>query len=289
MIYKPKTYWSFSIGITWTALFIVGYFSFTDVPTVFLLPGALIGLLAPFAVSLVLIYGMKNRSAAEDFRKRLLNIRSISGRYWLVIFLLMPAVVLLATLISLLLGGSADQFRLHPDFLAGGWGLFVTLIGIMLAPTFEELGWRSYGMESLKEQRTIFSATMIFGVLWALWHVPLFFIKDYYQQTLIGYGAVHVVNFFVQCLAAAFLMNWVYYKTGRSIIGIILFHAMINITAMILQTEQSTKLIVTLLLIILSAAVYTANREFFHRSAGSDINVQGLQQQEEAPGVRNNR
>ena len=289
MTYRPKTYWTFSIGITWIALFIVGYFSHTDVPMVSLLPGALIGLLAPFGTAMVLIYGTKNRRAAEDFRKRLLNTQSIPGRYWLVILLLMPAVVLLATLTSLLLGGSADQFKLHPDFLAGGWALFITLIGIMLAPTFEELGWRSYGMESLKQHRTIFSATMIFAVLWALWHVPLFFIKDYYQNTLIDYGAAHVVNFFVQCLAAAFLMNWVYYKTGRSIIGIILFHAMINITAMILQTEQSTKLIVTLLLIILSAAVYAANRDFFHRSAGSDEDIQGLQQQEQAPGVLTDR
>jgi membrane protease YdiL (CAAX protease family) len=50
------------------------------------------------------------------------------------------------------------------------------------APAVEELGWRGYGMDSLRSCFSLFTASLYFALLWALWHLPLFFINNYYHK-----------------------------------------------------------------------------------------------------------
>jgi len=134
---------------------------------------------------------------------------------------------------------------------------------ILLAPTFEELGWRGYGMDSLRAKFGMMKATLLFSVLWAMWHVPLFFIDHYYQHGLWNMGPVYVANFFVSILPAAILLNWVYYKNSRSIVAAILFHMATDVTAEAFQTEQFTKCIWTGVLLVISILVIASDRAFF--------------------------
>ena len=261
--YKPFKYWFLSLSITWASMFTVAYFSYIEMPIIFLIPFMLIALFTPFIVAMFMIFGSKNKDLINDFKRRLFNFKLINPGYWLFIIFIMPATMLLATLISIFFNQPVEQFYLHPELAKGGWQVFVTLIAIILAPTFEELGWRGYGVDSLKKERSIIKATSIFAILWALWHVPLFFIKGYYQNTLLDIGVIYVVNFFAQLIVAAFLMNWVYYKNNRSIFSIIVFHSVINLSAVSLQTEQFTKLILTIILTIIFVVIFMTDKEFW--------------------------
>ncbi len=51
------------------------------------------------------------------------------------------------------------------------------MVILFLAPTLEELGWRGYGVDSLRSKFSLFKTTMLFAVIWGLWHLPLFFIQ----------------------------------------------------------------------------------------------------------------
>jgi len=260
--YKPVAYFSITLLISWLVMFTGAYFSYrpqlSDYQYVFLL----VGLLVPFGAALFFIYRSKDKSLHKDFQSRIFNLRLIKLQYVPFLLLIAPLATIVATAFSLLLGQSADQFRLSPELV--GNNLLVNLVAVFLAPAFEELGWRGYGVDSLdKKGRSLLFSTTIFAVLWNLWHLPLFFVKGYYHYELWHTNWVYALNFVIGLFPAAFLMNWLFYRNNRSIFLLIIFHGMLNLSGQLLQTEQFTKCIVTLILILISIMVLWKERAFF--------------------------
>ena len=117
-------------------------------------------------------------------------------------------------------------------------------------------------MDSLRSRCTLFSATLWFAGLWALWHLPLFFISHYYHNQLLS-NWLYFVNFWVSVLPMAFLINWLYYRNNRSVIACFLIHLSADISMSVFPLEQFTKCIVTVLLLVVAAAVVYADRKLF--------------------------
>ncbi len=221
------------------------------------------GLLVPFIVALVMIYASKNSALIKDLWDRLF-LYKIQPSSLILIVLIIPAMFFLATAISLLFGESTEQFTLAKEFsVMKGWSILGILIPFFLAPVLEELGWRGYGVDSLRAHFNLFSTSLLFGLLWALWHLPLFFGKGSYHHELWNHNIVYVVNFFVSIIPMAILINWVYYNNSRSILIAIFVHSAINILSIIFKTEQLTKCIFTLLLCGVSAIVVIIDKDFF--------------------------
>jgi membrane protease YdiL (CAAX protease family) len=260
--YHPVRFFTITFLITWVTWFIAAYFSYQEgqegLQLLFMVPG----LFAPFITVVIMMFGKQNKALRQDFWRRL-DIRKIKPVYWLPILLIMPAVLFAATGLSLLFGQSAQQFALSSEFMIMGGQAVVSLIILFLAPTLEELGWRGYGVDSIRSKLDVFKTTLLFAGLWALWHLPLFFINGYYQNELWHMNIAYVINFFVSILPATILMNWVYFKNGRNITASILFHFMFNLFSVLFQTEQFTKCILTGLLLVVAAVVMWKNREFF--------------------------
>jgi membrane protease YdiL (CAAX protease family) len=163
-----------------------------------------------------------------------------------------------------LFGRPAEQFQISPGFSFAQGQVFTTLIIIILAPLFEEMGWRGYGVDSLyKVGKTLFASTMLFAVLWSAWHFPLIFVNGYYHNEVLKAGPVYAANFFISIFPAAFLMNWLFYKNGRSIISTFLFHCTFNFFSSLWQTEQFTKCIFTVILIVVSIVVFIVDKRFW--------------------------
>lgn len=261
--YKPWTYFLITILITWLSLFAAAYCSHTNGLEKYMTLCMLPSLLTPFAVALVMIYNSKEKALIDDFKYRLLNLKDIKFNYWIIVLFLMPVVVLFATAISLLFGQSVEQFSISSEFAVIRGDTFVSIAILFLAPTFEELGWRSYGVDSLLRGRSLFNASLIFTFLWGLWHVPLFFIKNYYHYEILHINPVYAINFFSALIPAVILSNWIYYKNGRSISAIILFHFIINLSSVLLNTLQFTKCIITILLLVISVLIVLKDSDFF--------------------------
>lgn len=102
----------------------------------------------------------------------------------------------MATALSIPLGYSTDQFLLRggSSFTAGLLPAWLTLT---LAPVVEELAWHGYGTYALASRWTIWKTSIVFAVIWALWHVPLGTIKGYYQLEVVETGALATVSFLV--------------------------------------------------------------------------------------------
>lgn len=267
-MYKPVRFFAITFLLTWVFGFIAAYFSYQKgmeaLQGLCMIPG----LFAPFIAAMIMVSGAKNQELRKDLWARL-SLRKINLRYLPAILLIMPFALFLATAISLLFGQPADQFQLSSDFKSMGGQAVLTLLILFMAPTFEELGWRGYGVDSIRSTFTLFKTTVLFGILWALWHVPLFFVNGYYQHELWNTSIVYVINFFAQIFVAAVLMNWIYYKSNRSIAAAILFHFMFNLFSVLFQTEQFTKCIITMILLIISVVIIVRNKEFFFGQANT--------------------
>ena len=89
----------------------------------------------------------------------------------------------------------------------------------------EELGWRGYALPRLQKGRTALTATLILGVIWALWHLPAFFYKDTYVAMGLITGLPLLL---LSILAASVVFTWLYNSTRGSLLMVILFHALFD-------------------------------------------------------------
>lgn len=262
-VYHPVPFYLITILITFTFGAIVAYLSNQKGMEGIMLPLFLFGLCVPGITAVSMIYASHNEILIQDFWERLFLFK-ISPTNLMVILLLMPCAVFLATGLSLFFGYSTEQFSIAKELsVMKGWAILGIAIPLVLAPIIEELGWRGYGVDSLRAYFNLFTTSMLFALLWAVWHLPAFFIKGYYQNQLWSLGVIYVINFFVSIFVIAILMNWVYYKTGRSIPAIILFHSVLNLSSILFKTEPFTKCIVTVLLGVISIIVIVHDSDFF--------------------------
>lgn len=260
--YKPLKFFFLTFLVTWISWFLSAYFSYSDnkesIYVILMMPG----LIAPFVIALWMIFSSKNKNLKQNFIKKLFNLKLIKLSSITAIHFIMPVAVVISILISTLFGQSINQLQLAEKFSFSA-GFLPVLLVLFLAASFEELGWRSYAMDSLSVKHNYFNATLIFAILWAFWHLPLFFIKDYYHNELIRTNIIFGVNFMVSILPLAFIISWVCTKNSGSIMAAVLFHFIINISQEALQITQITKCIETIVLIIIAAIILILNKEMF--------------------------
>lgn len=261
-VYKPLRFFVIIFLVTWISWALSAWFSFREesesLMVLFMIPG----LVAPFTVAVVMIYTSKNGELRKKFISRLFNLRLIKASTLPAMLLIMPLAVTVSILISTLFGQPVSQLQLAEGFSFSA-GFIPVLLVLFLAASFEELGWRSYAMDSLWERHNYFKATMIFAILWAFWHLPLFFIKDYYQYQLLKSNIWFAVNFMVSIVPLAVIISWLCRKNGGSILAAIAFHFVINISQEAFEITQVTKCIETFVLLLIAAIIVMLNRKMF--------------------------
>jgi uncharacterized protein len=220
----------------------------------------LVGLLAPLVVGLALILGSGHRALKADLLDRLVNIRRIRPGSLFPILIIPPVAMLLSMALSVLLGQSADQFRLASGSNLGA----MILVAMVLAPIIEETGWRGYGVDSLRSRLLGRATAVLFGVLWSAWHAPLVVVPGSYQHELAAMdNPLFLANFFVSVVPAAVIANWVYYRTNRSILAGIILHSVLNASAVLPNAGQVAKVIVTVIFGVIAWALVVFDRTTF--------------------------
>jgi len=222
------------------------------------------GLLGPTVVAFWMIW--PHVDLRSDLMRRIVGLKGVRPIYLFLTCFLMFGSILLAQAISLLFGYGAEQFTLseRSSFSAGifpGWFL------LFLAPLVEELAWHSYGTDCLRQRMSLLGASLLFGVFWVIWHMPLSLIKDYYHSNVAESGLLHSLNFAVSLIPYVILMNWLYYKSNRSILVVVVFHITAGLFNEVLATHPDSKIIQTGLLLVLAIVVVARDRNFFLRRA----------------------
>jgi uncharacterized protein len=92
-------------------------------------------------------------------------------------------------------------------------------------PVFEEIGWRGFALPRLQRLYGPLAASLVLGILWGLWHLPLFLIPAW--DTPHG-SLLDVALFVVLAVAIAIVLTWVFNNTKGSVLLAILAHGSIN-------------------------------------------------------------
>ncbi len=264
--YQAGRFFAITFAVTWACWFAAPYFGDPVVSDATFIVLMLIGLLTPFFAALYLTLTSNNAALQQAFFNKLLNIRLIRWGSIPLFLVLFPATIVVSVLISTLFGYSLEQFTITEEFSFTLGGI-PTLFILLLAACFEELGWRGYAIESLSVNLNYFQATAVFGVLWSLWHLPMFFIPGSYQAELLQEDLLLVLNFFISIIPLAFIISWFCKKNSGSILGAIVIHSIINFTQEFFLVSPYTKCIQTLVLILIAAIFVLADRKVFFDAA----------------------
>jgi len=259
--YNPKKYFSLTFLITFILWTIGAYYSFENDDS-FYMVYMLLGLITPFVVSLIMIYKSNNFYLKKDFFNKLVNIKLINAKFLPFIFLIMPLVVLVSILISLLFGESSAQFNISENF-SFSTGVVPVLALFLIAATFEELGWRGYAFESLESRYNFLTASIIFSILWSLWHLPLIYVNNSYQYEIVNQSIFYGINFYISIIPMGIIISWICIKNQKSILSAILFHFIINMSQEVLSMTQFTKGIESAVLFVVVIVIVVMDKELF--------------------------
>jgi len=269
-VYKPFRFFIITFLITWSSWFIAAYLSHNNGTEI--AEGSLmgLGLLGPLIAALIMIFSSKDKDLKKDFRNKLTNGKLVKPVFLPFIILFMPLVMIISIFLSLPFGGSSGQFELASEFNIMEGQPLLSLIIPFLAPALEELGWSGYGIDSLKGKSNILKSSALFGIIWSVWHLPLFFIKGYYHYNLLDESFIYAINFFISVVPLTIITNWLYFRNNRSIIAAIVFHAIVVVSCEIFLVTNFTKCIVTVVITILSLIIVLADKKFFFKK-GLDL------------------
>ncbi|MET1071309.1 MAG: type II CAAX endopeptidase family protein [Umezawaea sp.] len=224
------TFFTLANGISWLAWtpyilsldgFGVLHFRYPDLllgnQLTAILPGAYLGpLTAAFTVTAI----TEGREGLRRWRKRLFQFRAGAAWYAFALFAV-PVAVLLGTLAVV----ADDTTALHvPSLMVLAIYLPMLVLQFFTTGLAEEPGWRDFALTRLQQRHQPMVATFILGILWTIWHLPLFLTPWAGPEV----NAETIVRFAITAMEMSFLITLVYNKGRQSLPLVMLLHCSIN-------------------------------------------------------------
>jgi len=172
----------------------------------------ILGGFVPSVVGIILTGVFEGKKGIKTLLKSAIHFKI--GVKWVLIILLVTISYALSLLfIYSLTGGKFDlsQFYMHLPAL-------IPLI--ILGPISEEFGWRGFATKRLLKNKSANFTSLIIGLVWGLWHLPLFYIVSTSQNNL----NLPFLVFLITVISLSFIYTYVFIKTKFSLFSAILLH-----------------------------------------------------------------
>jgi membrane protease YdiL (CAAX protease family) len=145
------------------------------------------------------------------------------GVQWYVVAIFLPALLFLgAAALYSYFGGTL------PPTGAPAMAVFFVPLLLVIQGVFngEELGWRGFALPRLQGRFNALVASLILGVIWTLFHAPIFFTRG--TSIFGGQSSESPVGFLISTVALSVLFSWLFNNTTGSVLLVWLFHSAIN-------------------------------------------------------------
>jgi membrane protease YdiL (CAAX protease family) len=219
------------------------------------LPFSALMTFCPMLAASILIHKNEKMEGVKSLFKTTLDFnKNTNWKWYIPIVLLMPFIALLSFWYAKATGEDLTKPPLAP------FTIFLFFILYVIGAIGEELGWSGYATNPLQEKYGAFKASVIIGVIWAVWHII-----PYYQMH-------QTTNWIIwQCLGTVFLriiMVWIFNHSGKSVFGMILFHTMINISPYLIPHygNHYDPFIFCILLMITTGIIFILNGNTLERN-----------------------
>ena len=212
-----KTLWAFlalTFGLSWGPMAL--YMLFPDQLTPLFgeistsNPFFLLAVYAPSLSGILLVWRHYGLKGLGSFFRRLTLWRA-PMQWWLFLLLGIPVIVYAAASI---IGTIDDPFPFSPWYM-----VFPALVqSLLLGPIGEEFGWRGLALPLLQRRFAPFWASLILGVVWAIWHTPAFLVGGTPQS------AWSFAPFFLGLVAITVILTPLFNASRGSLLIAILYH-----------------------------------------------------------------
>jgi uncharacterized protein len=203
-----------SYAVTWAAFITVARWLPADTLAGYAL--VLFGAYTPGIVALFLTARTEGRVGVRALLNRIL-IADVPLRLYVLALTYVVVVKVSAAILHRLVSDAWPPF--------GGGSLALIPLAIAFSTPFqagEEIGWRGFALPRLADRFGLRIASLMLGVIWAIWHLPQFYIaaSDAYHQPFAVWAA--------QVVAMSVAFAWLYAKSGGSLLLVMLMHSAIN-------------------------------------------------------------
>jgi len=188
----------------------------------------IVGFVAPFGplvAAFSVTYLKQGKEATKELLRRGADYRF--GKRWLIpLFLLFPLWAGSALLVGWLTEGVTIDLPWfsNPLSLVFNFSIYNFVYMFFFVGVSEEFGWRGYALDRLQTRYSAVISSIMLGLIWGFWHLPLFFISGSPQQ------AAGLVPYLLQIVVFSIWLTWLYNNTGGSVLAAIIFHAMMDLT-----------------------------------------------------------
>jgi len=194
-----------------------------NLPEIVGLPGMFVPLV-PSVVAFLLVRRAEGRAGVAALARRGIQI-GFDKRWLLPAVLLFPVVGLLTVGVLALAGRRPlDGWQVPSVLSVLGTVAYILVAGGGL----EEFGWRGYALDRMLQGRSALTASLLLGLVWGLWHLPL------HLKVGTTQAAIPIWQFVIQTMVLSVLYTWLTANTRGSVLIAILFHTLGNATAALL-------------------------------------------------------
>ncbi len=209
------TFFVLTYGLSWL-FFFIGH-------KTQILPIILLGIWAPSLTSIGLTLYFFGKKGLSKMFGRFKRVRI--KWYWWILLLLLPVTIHFVgrSLWQLFYDGEINPFHLNPAYWLGA-----IIPSFLIAGFGEELGWRGFALPRLQRNFSPIKAAFILATVHLLWHLPTYWIGQ-------GMHNVPFIFILVFVFPWTFIFNWLYNRSGGSLIFAVGFHAISNASLSIIR------------------------------------------------------
>ena len=237
-----------------------------DAVSSFSLPGpniAWIGIGAhgPLVAALVLAYRNGGWAAAKRLLRSGFDLR-MRATWWLLLIVVPVALGGVAVWLSSSFHDyQPDLSLLEQPLLIVPLSFFMFFLG---GSVQEEFGWRGFALPRLLEFQNPLMASLVLGLIWGVWHLPLFFMTGVSQEYM------SFAVFLPLTVAFSLLFTWAYLRTSLNLFSALLLHTTINTSLNLFPPveleaggERSAMIYLLLLYLVTATIVVVRERKLF--------------------------
>jgi membrane protease YdiL (CAAX protease family) len=235
---SPFLFFALTIPISWLIWLpgVLQTFDLLPIPlddSIFVILNVIGGAM-PTILGLLLYYRENGMQKVKQVLIRGADPRKIGRGWWLVLLILIPIINASALFLGILSGGPVPELAVIQQ-----WWMIPILFIVGFIPISnafrEEFGWRGYATEHLQSRRDALVTSIIIGLVWGLWHLPL----RYFPGGVEVYSNIPIWAFMINTTTISIMMTWLYNNNSGSILTAVVFHVMLNLSPSIFPYGQT--------------------------------------------------
>jgi CAAX protease family protein len=240
--YPLFTFFLLAFGLTWIFMIVDALGSHGILPFRLPIPVLIVMGYMPTLAAAIVTRQTKGREGVRALFRKLLIARVGLGWYAFAIFGIAAPAVLSILLYNSLGSGPlipilsrnapphSNILQLVPMIL-----LLYVVVGLVNG---EELAWRGFALPRLQTKYNALTSSLILGVIWSVFHLPLFFTATGSSQADMSF-----VSFLISTVSITVLYTWMYNNTRGSVLMAYLFHAAANTWTQVFSIDHTNRLI----------------------------------------------